>query len=221
MSKAKPIILISTEEGFDEGYQGFNFVLSRAYADAIVRSGGIPVVAMDVRTVSEYASLADGLLLTGGPVIHPARYGGIASFEELRRFSIIRDDLDFTLGKVFLAQGKPILGVGRGAMVINVLLGGTVEQRLPEMPAVSTDEVQGSLQEILGSRVTFFRQYRWGIGRLGKGLQVGAYAPGGIVDAVVYPGKSILGVVWHPERELAGIPSDDRLFQALIREARV
>ena len=116
----RPVILIITEDGFDVHLERENFVLSHAYSSAIQRAGGIPVTALDVRAAEEYAAIADGLLLTGGPVIHPARYGGIGEhLEELIAFSRTRDDLDFMLGQLFLWAGKPILGIGRGAMVGN------------------------------------------------------------------------------------------------------
>ena len=216
----RPVILIITEDGFDVHLERENFVLSHAYSSAIQRAGGIPVTALDVRAAEEYAAIADGLLLTGGPVIHPARYGGIGEhLEELIAFSRTRDDLDFMLGQLFLWAGKPILGIGRGAMVANVLLGGTVEKHLPTLPSVSTDRVCGAARALLGETISFSRQYAWGIGRLGEDLEVPAVSPEGSVDGVFHRTRPVWGVTWHPERELNGIPADDRLFELLVREA--
>lgn len=216
----KPKILIVTEDGFDPVFGSANLVISRAYSDAVYKAGGLPLTAMDIRTCQEYAELADALLLTGGPVIHPARYGGIAKdFSEMAGFSNTRDDMDFTLGRLFLEKGKPVLGIGRGACVVNALFGGTVEKKLPELPKISTDRLSGGITGLLGESVTFSRQYGWGIGKIGDGLEPAAVSPEGIVDAVVYPGRPVWGVVWHPERELDGIPADGRLFEALVKEA--
>ena len=216
----RPIILIITEDGFDVHLKRGTFVLSKAYSDAVQRAGGIPVTALDVRVAEEYAKLADGLLLTGGPIIHPARYGGIGEqLEELISVSRTRDDLDFTLGQLFLSMGKPILGVGRGAMVVNVLLGGTVEKHLPAVSRRATDRLSGAAAALLGETITFARQYGWGMGRLGSGLEPVAVSPEGIVDGVFHQHRPVWGVTWHPEREQDGIPADDRLFELLVREA--
>ncbi len=219
-SSILPRILIVTEDGFDPNFGSANLVLSRAYSEAVSAAGGLPLTAMDIRCCAEYAALADGLLLTGGPVIHPARYGGIVTeFSDLAGYSSTRDDMDFALGRLFLEQGKPVLGVGRGAMVLNVLRGGTVQKKLPELPKIAEDALSGQLGALLGEQARFSRQYGWGIGSLGDGLQPAAVSPEGIVDAVADPEAAVLGVVWHPERELDGIPADNRLFGWLVKEA--
>ena len=104
-------------------------------------------------------------------------------------------------------------------MVANVLLGGTVEKHLPTLPSVSTDRVCGAARALLGETISFSRQYDWGIGRLGEDMEAAAVSPEGIVDGVFHRTRPVWGVTWHPERELNGIPADDRLFELLVREA--
>ena len=119
----KPIILISGEDGFDHRSGSPHLLVSRNYPNAVSQAGGVPVLATDIRAAKEYVEIADGLLLTHGPVIHPARFGQVAlSFDDIKGFSDTRDDLDFTLCRAFLEAGKPVMAIGRGAKVLNITL---------------------------------------------------------------------------------------------------
>ena len=119
----KPIILISGEDGFDHRSGSPHFVLSRNYPKAVSQAGGMPVLATSYKTIAEYVELADGLLLTHGPIIHPARYGQIAvTHDDIRGFSDTRDDLDFSLCYEFLKEGKPVMAIGRGSRVLNITI---------------------------------------------------------------------------------------------------
>lgn len=118
----RKIILIAGEDGYDEAAHIPHFVISESYGKGIYAAGGIPVLALDFRTIREYVELADGLLLTQGPIIHLARYGQIfESSRELEGFVASRDSMDFLLCKAFLDAGKPVMGIGRGAKVIHLV----------------------------------------------------------------------------------------------------
>ena len=119
----KPIILISGEDGFDHRSGSPHFLLSRNYPKAVTQAGGMPVLGTSYKAIEEYVELADGLLLTHGPIIHPARYGQIAAVhDEIRGFVDTRDDLDFALCYEFLKEGKPVMAIGRGARVMNITI---------------------------------------------------------------------------------------------------
>lgn len=127
MMSRKPIVLISAEDGIDPMSGLPHLVPSARYGEAVARAGGIPAFAADIRAAKEYVDQTDALLLSDGPVIHPARYGQIfLDFSIIRGFSRTRDDLDFRLAELFLASGKPVVGLGRGLLVVNALLGGTI-----------------------------------------------------------------------------------------------
>ncbi len=216
----RPTILLVTEDGFDPVFSSANLVLSQDYSDAVSAAGGVPVTAMDIRTCPEYTKLADALLLTGGGIIHPARYNGLLKdFSELQGFSNTRDDMDFTLADLFIKAGKPVLGIGRGAMVLNALLGGKIEKHLPALPEKSTDTLSGGLEKLLGKEVTFQRVYSWGIESLAENLHEEAVSPEGIIDGFSHETLPVKGVVWHPERAFDEENKDLKLFEWLVSAA--
>ena len=118
----RTVILIAGEDAYDEEAHIPHFVVSESYGKGICAAGGIRVLALDFRTIKEYVELTDGLLLTQGPVIHPVRYGQFfESSKELKGFVASRDSMDFMLCKAFLDAGKPVMGIGRGAKVIQLV----------------------------------------------------------------------------------------------------
>ncbi len=104
---------------------------NRLYADGVARAGGQPLIldasASHAERTGALASM-DGLLLTGGADIHPARYGqghqGAAATEPER------DELEATAWGVAEARGLPVLGICRGFQAINVFSGGTLLQHV-------------------------------------------------------------------------------------------
>ena len=95
------------------------------YANAIEASGGVATV----KYLPDLDTNYDGLLLCGGNDILPSYYGqeinGACDFDPLR------DKTEFELTKRFIDTGKPILGICRGLQLLNVALGGTLIQDLP------------------------------------------------------------------------------------------
>lgn len=93
-------------------------IISSNYTKCVLEAGGIPVVAFDVNCAAEYTAMADGLLLTGGMSdIHAGNYGQIYKDHmggPNHPLNELRDDMDFTLLRAFMAAGKPVFGIGRG-----------------------------------------------------------------------------------------------------------
>ncbi len=137
----KPIILIAGEDGYDDSSHAPHFVAAKKYAKAIRMAGGLAVMAMDFRTIPEYLQLAQGLLLAEGPRIHPACSGQfLLSFADLQGVSTGRDWMEIALCRQFLLAGKPVLGIGRGACILQIVkkdCGGR-EDFPPDAPAFGT-----------------------------------------------------------------------------------
>ncbi len=170
----------------------------------------------------------DGLVLIGGGDLDPARYGadpdprnGGTSGE--------RDDLEFGLLAAALDEDLPLLAVCRGMQVLNVGLGGTLVQRLPDrlgstahqprpgaFGAVTVDTEEGSaVHRLLGPRTEVLCSHHQAVDRLGSGLVVAARSQDGVVEALELPGhRFVVGVQWHPEET-----GDRRLFEALVQAA--
>jgi gamma-glutamyl-gamma-aminobutyrate hydrolase PuuD len=172
--------------------------------------------------VADYARVLDGLVLQGGADVSPGSYGEAplrAEWEGDR----VRDVYEIELVHEFIEAKKPVLGICRGAQLINVALGGSLYQdvstQLPESQRHVTDEYEKHLHEIRfapGSGLA--RLYR-GVERprvtsihhqsikaLGRGLKAEAWSePDGVVEAVRGGGPGyVLAVQWHPEFHHAG-----------------
>lgn len=203
-------------------------VLHRPYVDGIARAGGVPVLLPPVGAGhAELLGAIDGLVLVGGADIDPARYGSRAH-PMTANTRPERDAFEFALLDGALAAGLPVLGVCRGMEVLNVALGGTLTQHLPDVtgstahqPAVAVfGSCTVALAEdslaarILGTEVACRCYHHQAVDRLGEGLRAVGWAADGTVEAVELPGAArfVLGVQWHPEQQA----EDQRLFAALV-----
>lgn len=180
--------------------------------DGVTRRAGSAV------TVADYASALDGLVLMGGSDVCPATYGETAIKPEWNG-DRIRDDYEIALLRAFAAQGKPVLGVCRGAQVINVAMGGTLYQDIPtlrpdalrhrsqalyEKNSHATSIVPGTGLAALYPGVGLVKTnsvHHQAVKDLGRDLVVEAWSePDRIVEAIRWTGPSyIVGVQWHPE----------------------
>ena len=214
-------------------------VLPRRYPDRIACAGGIPVLLPPTAGIEDALARLDCLVLSGGGDIDPARYGAQRRPETIS-VSQDRDAAELALLETALAARMPVLGICRGMQLINVALGGSLHQHLPDVVghdehapkpgAFGSHEVKvapGSrLAEILGHTDLEVHEsadvpthHHQGINRLGSGLTATAWAADGTVEAFEIDRAECpfgVAVQWHPE---AG--DDLRLFTALISAARV
>lgn len=209
-------------------------MLPAYYLEGVTRAGGIAVIlppqeigAEDARNL--LAGL-DGLVVTGGRDVEASRYGHV-SHELAEKPDRLRDLLEDELITAAIQMKLPFLGICRGAQMLNVNRGGTLIQHLPDL--VGDDRYlpgggnfahmqmsvrEGSkLSSIVGERVENAALYHHqAIDEPGEGLQVVAYSPDGIVQAVEVEDHPFgLAVQWHPEQTL----DDLRLFKALVAAA--
>ncbi|HEY5896084.1 MAG TPA: type 1 glutamine amidotransferase [Burkholderiales bacterium] len=159
---------------------------------------------------AQYAKVLDGLVLQGGADISPLSYGE----QPLKPEWIgdpVRDRFEIALVQAFTAAGKPVLGICRGAQLINVALGGSLHQDVAHHRSDEYDkhchevrlEPGSGLARLYGESgprkvVSIHHQ---AIKRLGDGLKIEAHSePDGVVEAVRGAGGGyICGVQWHPE----------------------
>jgi putative glutamine amidotransferase len=214
-------------------------VLPRRYADRVAQAGGIPVLLPPTTGIEDALSRLDGLVLPGGGDVDPARYGAQRR-PETTSVNEDRDAAELALLEAALTRKLPVLGICRGMQVINVALGGSLHQHLPDVVGhdqhspkpgnFGSHEVKvapGSrLAAILGHTALDVHlpadvptHHHQGINRLGAGLTATAWAEDGTVEAFeLDPAECPFGlaVQWHPE---AG--DDLRLFTALVDAARM
>ncbi len=198
------------------------------YVRAVDGAGGAALLVAPSADTETTRAVVDGLVFSGGSDLDPELYGDEAH-PETNGVVRERDDFELALMKEALARDVPVLAICRGSQVLNIALGGGIEQHVPDR--VGSDvhkETSGVFAEhevevlpgtrldaILGGRHDVKSHHHQGFGALGSGLREAARAPDGTVEALEDPSRRFtLGVLWHPE---AG---DDRtLFAALVDAA--
>jgi putative glutamine amidotransferase len=179
--------------------------------------------------VEETLDRLDGLLFSGGADIDPDLYGAEAHPTTLGTRPE-RDRAELALLTAALERDMPVLAVCRGSQVLNVALGGDLEQHVPERVGhEGHKEVSGTFSEhavepvpgtclapLIGERAVVKSHHHQGYGRLGRGLREAARADDDTIEAIEDPARRFaVGVLWHPEEG-----DDARLFEELVEQAR-
>jgi putative glutamine amidotransferase len=185
----------------------------------------------------------DGLLFTGSPSnVEPHHYQGTPSAQGTAH-DVYRDRLTLPLLQAAIARGVPVFCICRGFQELNVSLGGSLHQRLQELPGYldhrepqseslaeqyapqhSVTVQAGGLLQDWGMPAEFEVNslHSQGIDRLAPSLRAEALAPDGLVEAVSVrdaPGFAF-GVQWHPEWQFKDNPVSLRLFEAFRAACR-
>lgn len=204
-------------------------LLPAAYADAVAGAGGEPVLLPTGAVSAEAAARLDGLILAGGADVDPARYDEDAG-PHTTATRPERDASEIALLQAALDRDLPLLAICRGMQLLNVLLGGTLIQHLPDVPGAQAHQLglglyaerevhvepHSTVGAVLGPTVTVACHHHQALDRIASGVTACAWAEDGLVEAVEVPGRRFcLGVQWHPEAS-----DDDRLFAALVRATR-
>jgi putative glutamine amidotransferase len=207
-----------------------------SYTEAVQRAGGVAVLLAPDSSADEdpspWLDLLDGLVLTGGADVDPAAYG--AEPHPMTRNTVpARDAFELALTRGALERELPLLGVCRGMQVLNVALGGTLIQHLPDV--VGHDGHRRSLGTFQGNdhdvrlvpgslaaraageeRHPTKSHHHQAVDCLGSGLVVTGHAlEDGLPEAVELPGRWVLGVQWHPEAD-----ETSRVIGSLVRAAQ-
>ena len=229
MAAGPPLIGITSYGRNEED----KFSLPANYVASVRRAGGIPVLLPPGETaIEELFARLDGIVLAGGGDIDPELYGG-SMHPEVYMVDPDRDLLELSLTRRILSERLPTLAICRGAQMINVALGGSLHEHLPDVggeeiqhrlpPREPTPHgvtlVEGtSLAELMVQ--TSFDAASWhhqAIHRVGRGLTVAAHAPDGTIEAVELPDhRWLFAVQWHPELTAEVDPLQQALFDELV-----
>jgi putative glutamine amidotransferase len=236
---AQPVIGLTLDSEPPGGYSKTHawYALRENYCDAVTRAGGLPILLPhEPAQAAAYLGLIDGLIVTGGAFdVDPAIFGAATRHATVstkdRRTTF---ELAITRGAV--AADKAVLGICGGQQLLNVALGGTLIQHIPdEVPDALAHEQPNPRSEAghlvkvtrgtLLHRITGVDElpvnsaHHQAVRDLAPGLVVDAVAPDGVVEGVEDPRRRFLiGVQWHPEYAIS--EGDARLFAAFIAAAR-
>lgn len=202
--------------------------LGLTYPQAVARGGGVPVVvppfASDT-TIRELLGRVDGVVLAGGPDIHPSLYGQEPS-PELGPTEPELDGSEIALVRLALERGLPMLCICRGLQALNVARGGTLIQDLPghrqEEPGhipvhgvrVEPDSLLAGGLGRVDTRVNSF--HHQAVDELGLNLRAVGWADDGLVEGIEAVDRDwVVGVQWHAEG-LLDAPDQHRLFETFM-----
>jgi putative glutamine amidotransferase len=218
--------------------RGDGMFLYVSYPDMIASAGALPVMlpfASTLEEAREITNRVDGILLTGGDDLDPARYGQIARHPEHIGPSA-RNDSDLLFARAAQERGTPALGICLGVQVMNVEFGGTLLQMIPEdLPGALAHEEENeeapehtvrvapgtTLARVLGVESAVVNSFHHqSIDRVAQGFRVAAKSEDGIVEAIERTDHPFyIGVQWHPER-MPSSPLTRRLVGAFLDAAR-
>lgn len=206
------------------------FYLERDYVDRVAAAGGAPVLIPPGTDAAAIAPLLDGLVIPGGGDFDAALWGE-ATHAEAKPEYADRTETEIALFKA-LNPDTPILGICYGCQFVNIMLGGTLEQHMPDRlghDGHRGDPVQDYLVEpgtrlarIVGDSARGKSWHHQAVDKLGKDLRVSARHEDGTVEAIESTsGRWFLGLQWHPER--TDVEESVKLFDAFldaVREAK-
>lgn len=246
--RRRPLIGITTQtlqsmDGIPEGLPQ-SWVMNRKYFDAVVHSGGLPVMIPlyfdDLDTLRGIYESVDGILIPGGVDMDPTLYGE-GPHEKLGRIDPPRDAVELQVARWAREDGVATLGICRGLQVMSVGAGGDLWQDLPsQVPDTfkhdyfpnegwDRDHLAHEIELLGRSRIREIWQqdvapvnsmHHQGIRRLGDGLARTAWAHDGTLEAAEDPDHPFyVGVQWHPESMEPTDPPTRRLFSAFLEVA--
>ena len=221
--------------------------ISEKYARAAAKAAcGLPIVIPSLGELMDSADIldvVDGLIFTGSPSnIEPFHYNGAASAAGTHH-DPLRDATTLPLMRAAIAAGVPVLGICRGFQEMNVAFGGSLHQKVHELPGMldhreadspdvavqyapahAVSVLAGGVFEALELPGEFQVNsiHSQGIDRLAPGLRAEAVAPDGLIEAisVEHSPTFALGVQWHPEWQVLDNPNYLKIFQAFGEACR-
>lgn len=232
ISGRRPRIGVTTyyQEGSWGVWSSMGAIVPSAYVEAVSSAGGAPMLLPPVGIDDDVLEVLDGLIVIGGPDVDPAQYGADPHPETDPK--PLRDAFEIRLTRAALDRDVPILAICRGAQILNVALGGTLHQHLPEVteraleyrpsPGVYgrvefTTTPDSLCRSLLGERSWSPCYHHQAVDRVAEGLVVTATADDGTVEAVeTADGSWVLGVQFHPEENRR----DPRLFEGFVAALR-
>jgi putative glutamine amidotransferase len=235
---SRPLIGITLDSEKPGGYSKFPwYALRDNYAGAVAAVGGLPVaLPHEPAAVDDYLDTIKGLVITGGAFdVDPALFGAGERHATVTTKDK-RTQFELAIVKGALARDLPILGICGGEQLLNVALGGTLIQHIPDEiadalaheqpnprdePGHDVEILPGTLlAKITGAeRLAVNSAHHQAVKALGPGVVVNARAPDGVIEGIEAPDRHFcLGLEWHPEFFIT--KGDEAIFEAFVAACR-
>jgi putative glutamine amidotransferase len=233
-----PIVGITLDAEKPGGYSKFPWYAVREnYGGAVSRAGGLPVMLPhEPELAGRYLDRIDALVITGGAFdVDPALFGA-----NTRHATVSTKDrrtaFELAVTRGALERDMPVLGICGGEQLLNVVLGGTLIQHIPDEvqnplaheqpnprdePGHEIAIVPGTrLHRIVGAaKLAVNSAHHQAVKTVGAGIVVNATAPDGVIEGIEDPRQRFcLGVEWHPEFTLSD--GDAAIFRAFVAACR-
>ena len=233
----QPVIGLTLDHEPPGGWSKFPwYAIRENYCSAVRHADGLPILLPhDPEAAADYVNRIDGLIITGGGFdVDPALFGA-----ETRHSTVKTKDrrTAFELAATLIALGRdmPVLGICGGQQLLNVALGGTLIQHIPdEVPEAlphrqpnPRDEPGHDVRVIAGTllhriagaeHLAVNSAHHQAVKAAGPGVVIDAVAGDGVVEGIEDPRRRFcLGVQWHPEFEIN--EADRRIFRAFVEAA--
>lgn len=233
----RPVIGLTLDREAPGGYSNQPwYALRENYCTAVVRAGGLPILLPHEADQAEaYLGRIDGLIVTGGHFdVDPAHFGADQRHPTVK-LKEQRTAFELTAAKAAIDRDLPVLGICGGQQLLNVVLGGTLIQHIPDEVAGALAHEQPNPRDEPGHTVRLTPGSRLrricGVEELavnsahhqaakdvGPGIVVNARAPDGVIEGIEAPThRFCLGVQWHPEYDVSA--ADAAIFEAFVAAA--
>lgn len=215
----KPIIGVTVDYSTKDTYSKFPwYALRENYSSSLVSFGAdVIILPCELSSIHRYAGLVDGLLISGGDFDIDPKYYNEPIHNEVKNVVDLRTSFELSMFEICYKLNKPILGICGGEQLINVALGGSLIQHIPDVvgdsiihtktdagyrPSHTVKLEHGSkIHKICGAEeIHVNSSHHQAVGSLGEGLVVSGMAPDGIIEVIEDISHSFcIGVQWHPE----------------------
>ncbi len=235
---AQPVIGLTLDHEPPGGWSKYPwYAIRENYCNAVRHADGLPILLPhDPEAAADYVNRIDGLIITGGGFdVDPALFGA-----ETRHSTVKTKDrrtaFELAATRIALGRDMPVLGICGGQQLLNVALGGTLIQHIPdEVPGAlphrqpnPRDEPGHDVRVIAGTllhriagaeHLAVNSAHHQAVKAAGPGVVIDAVAGDGVVEGIEDPRRRFcLGVQWHPEFEIG--EADRRIFRAFVEAAR-
>lgn len=213
------------------------YALRENYCAAVSRFGALPVpLPHEVEMVDEYLDLIDGLLITGGAFdVSPELYG-VSNTHETVITKARRTQFEFAITKGAIKRNIPILGICGGQQLLNVVLGGTLIQHIPDSIENALEHEQKNPRDEAGHSITIASgsllhkivgklemninsAHHQAIAKPAPNTIINATAPDGVIEGIELTSHPFcLGVQWHPEYFVDA--GDAKILEAFVEACK-